>query len=112
MDRKIHLIQLKNFGIKLEELKILLMRNSFIYNIYKLVQRVMTLPHSSAEAERYFSKLALMKNSLTNRLLVKTCDMKLSALNLLDNQYAKDWIPSHDMIENLKKMNKKESLTL
>lgn len=67
-------------------------------NLYRLAAHVLTLPHSSACAERIFSKLGLMKNKLTNRLKVETCDSMLSALNLLDTEI-EDWMPSTELVQ-------------
>lgn len=70
-------------------------------NLYKFASYVFTLPHSSASAERIFSKLALLKNKLTNRLKVDTCQSMLSALNLYQNNL-EDWIPSDELINKYK----------
>lgn len=42
-------------------------------NLMEVVKTILTLPHSSASAERGFSQLSLNKNKLRNRLDVKTC---------------------------------------
>lgn len=60
--------------------------------LYKFVSYIFTLPHSSACAERVFSKL------------VQTCDERLSALNLMDTEL-EDWIPSSELIEKFRKKN-------
>lgn len=46
-------------------------------------QAMLSLPHSSAEVERVFSKLNVIKTKLRNRLLPKTCESLLLAKDLL-----------------------------
>ncbi|XP_058983863.1 protein FAM200C-like isoform X1 [Musca domestica] len=67
-------------------------------HLYDFAAHVLTLPHSSASAERIFSKLGLMKTKLTNRLNVTTCGSMLSALNLLDAGI-EEWNPSDDLVQ-------------
>lgn len=77
--------------------------NEYLYqNLYQFAIYVFTLPHSSACAERVFSKLTLMKSKLTNRLKVETCHSMLSTLNLVDEKL-EDWIPSTDLIKKYRK---------
>ena len=79
-------------------------------NLYKLAVHVLTLPHISACAERIFSKLALLKSKLTNKLKVKTCNSMLSALNLIDKDI-EDWIPCDELISKYRnKISKKKYL--
>lgn len=57
--------------------------NNYLYpNLYEFVTYVFTLPHSSASAERIFSKLTLMKNKLSNRLKVDTWTWKIGCLTM------------------------------
>ncbi|KAJ8928216.1 hypothetical protein NQ314_019280 [Rhamnusium bicolor] len=42
-------------------------------NLIQVVKIVLSLPQSSATAERTFSQLTLIKTSTRNRLLIKTC---------------------------------------
>lgn len=73
--------------------------NEYMYpNLFQFAVYVLTLPHSSACAERVFSKLNLMKNKLTNRLKVQTCHSMLAALNLLDVDL-ENWKPNTDLIK-------------
>lgn len=83
--------------------------NEYLYkNLYEFVANIMTFPHSSASAERVFSKLALMKNKLTNRLKVTTCESMLSALNLVENEL-ENWTPSAELIHKYRnEVSKKE----
>lgn len=78
-------------------------------NLYKLAVHVLTLPHSSACAERIFSKLALIKNKLTNKLKVTTCNSMLSALNLIDKDI-EDWIPCDELIFKYRNEMSKSSI--
>lgn len=68
-------------------------------NLYDFVIKILILPHSSACAERIFSKLTLIKNKLTNRLKVETCNSMLSALNVLDDKQLEDWVPDSILIK-------------
>ncbi|CAH1099559.1 unnamed protein product [Psylliodes chrysocephalus] len=47
-------------------------------NLIKVVKIILSLPHSSATAERVFSELNLIKTSIRNKLLVKTCSAILN----------------------------------
>lgn len=47
-------------------------------NLIEFVQMLLSLPHSSAEVERVFSKLALIKTKTRNRLNIKTAELQLS----------------------------------
>lgn len=95
-----HIFEIKNvenFWLTVGSLKTPL--NELLYpNLYKFASHILTLPHSSACAERIFSKLALMKNKIPNRLKVKTCESLLSAQHLLDSEI-EDWIPSNELIK-------------
>lgn len=52
-------------------------------NVYKLGRAVITLPHSSANSERTFSQLNLVKNKTRNRLHVSSTSSLLSAKDYL-----------------------------
>lgn len=62
-------------------------------NLTKLVQYIMCLPHSSACAERIFSKLNLIKSKLRNRLHVETCNSIILSSQLLDGKECYSWKP-------------------
>ncbi|CAH1114785.1 unnamed protein product [Psylliodes chrysocephalus] len=60
------------FWGKIENIKNSLNENMFP-NLMKLVKIILSLPNSSAAAERAFSGLTLAKTKLRNRLLISTC---------------------------------------
>lgn len=66
-------------------------------NLYEFITYVFTLPHSSASAERIFSKLSLIKDKLTNKLKIETCESMLSSLNLLESEL-EEWTPSTELL--------------
>lgn len=47
-------------------------------NVFEVAKCVLSLPHSSASAERVFSQLSLIKNARRNRVKVSTCSQILS----------------------------------
>lgn len=49
----------------------------------KFVKAMLSLPHSTAEVERIFSKLNLIKTKLRNRLNVSTCEAVILSKDLL-----------------------------
>ncbi|XP_011876164.1 PREDICTED: zinc finger MYM-type protein 1-like [Vollenhovia emeryi] len=63
-------------------------------NLTKLIRAILSLPHSSAAAERTFSQLTLMKTKIRNRLDVDTCEAVLHAKGLFDESKCFNWQPS------------------
>ncbi|KAM0728334.1 hypothetical protein ACS0PU_005116 [Formica fusca] len=63
-------------------------------NLTKLIRAILSLPHSSAAAERTFSQLNLMKTKIRNRLDIDTCEAILHAKGLLDESTCFNWQPS------------------
>lgn len=53
-------------------------------NLSQVIKAIMTIPHSSAAAERIFSQLTLIKSKQRNRLEVDTCDAIMHTKSLLD----------------------------
>jgi hypothetical protein len=47
-------------------------------NLMTVVKLILSLPHSSAAAERVFSQLSMIKNRLRNRLAITTCSYILA----------------------------------
>lgn len=75
--------------------------NSALFpHITKFIKAILSLPHSSAAAERIFSQLNLLKTKVRNRLCVDTCDAILHAKNLLNinNSECFNWEPSTNLI--------------
>lgn len=77
-------------------------------NISNVGKAVISLPHSSANAERIFSQLNLIKNKTRNKLLVTITSALLSAKDLLkyhekDENVCHKWEPSKTLIINRKK---------
>lgn len=64
----------------------------FVFNL-------LSLPHSSASAERIFSQLNLIKNKQRNRLLPETCNALLMAKNLLGNNKCYEWTPEKNLLD-------------
>ncbi|XP_023310301.1 zinc finger protein 862-like [Anoplophora glabripennis] len=64
-------------------------------NLSKVVQVILTLPHSSAAAERGFSQLSLNKSKFRNRLHIKTCAAILIVKDYIKNctNNVNDWEP-------------------
>lgn len=52
-------------------------------NIFRIVQGVLSLPHSSANVERIFSFQNIIKTKCRNRLAVSTCDALIQTKDLL-----------------------------
>lgn len=63
----------------------------FVFNI-------MSLPHSSAAAERVFSNLTNIKTKNRNRLLPDTCNNLLHGKELLDGHKCYEWTPSRSVL--------------
>lgn len=74
-------------------------------NLNKLIKAVMCLPHSSASAERIFSKLNMIKTDLRNRLSVETCNSIMLATELKDQDTCYTWQPSDDLLGRKPKRN-------
>ena len=53
---------------------------------------IISFPHSSANAERVFSQVSLIKNKQRNSLLTTTVNAILMAKELLDKNDADNWI--------------------
>lgn len=68
-------------------------------NLNKLIRVIICLPHSSATAERVFSKLNLIKTDLRNRLDVKTCNSILLSTALLKGESCFTWQPSEKLLK-------------
>lgn len=67
-------------------------------NLSKLVSALLSLPHSSAAAERIFSQLNLIKNKLRNRLSVKTCNALIFTKQLLGKNQCYTFNPSEELL--------------
>nr|XP_023013328.1 uncharacterized protein LOC111503289 [Leptinotarsa decemlineata] len=64
-----------------------------------LVKGIISLPHSSAAAERVFSQLFLLKTKTRNRLDVDTCCSILHCKELMNNETCYTWTPSTDLLK-------------
>ena len=96
-----NLSELKKYDLKdIESFwsKVVLLKNTLnevmFPNLKILVQGLLSLPHSSAAAERKFSQVTLLKTKLRNRLEIETLDVVLHTKELLNNQACYDWEPS------------------
>lgn len=74
---------------------------SMFNNICNFVFNLITLPHSSAAAERVFSRVNLIKTKSRNRLLPETCNDLLLSYELLrqNNNKCYDWKPEKKLIQ-------------
>lgn len=55
-------------------------------NISRIVQRILSIPHSSANVERIFSIQNLIKTKCRNRLHVKTCSCLIQTKDLIKSE--------------------------
>lgn len=67
-------------------------------NLKIFVGSILALPHSSACAERIFSKVTLIKSKLRNKLEVPTVNAIMLSAGLIDNCDAHRWFPSKELI--------------
>lgn len=84
--------------------------NEFIFGkLSNFMLSLMSLPHSSAAAERIFSNLNNTKTKITNRLLIETIDSMMAARELLSegerksissNKASEVWTPrsEHNLV--------------
>lgn len=64
-----------------------------------LVKGILSLPHSSAAAERVFSQLFLLKTKIRNRLDVDTCSSIIHTKELVNNYTCYTWTPSSNLLK-------------
>lgn len=76
------------------------MGNPIYHHLALFVSRIMSLPHANAEVERVFSKLALIKTKLRNRLLSKTVERLLLSKDLLKSHGSDCFSFSYKKIDN------------
>lgn len=69
-------------------------------NITLVAKCIMSLPHSSAAAERVFSQLKVIKTKIRNKLLVPTCESLLHAKDMLrvQNKKCYEWVPTSNIV--------------
>lgn len=69
-------------------------------NVIKVATLIMSLPHSSAAAERAFSQMSLIKTKLRNRLLINTFNSIMHTKDLLHarGENCFSWKPSQKML--------------
>lgn len=70
-------------------------------NVKNFISAVLSLPHSSASAERVFSQVQLIKNEKRNRLINETLNGILGAKSLLANNDCHNWKPSKNLLRSL-----------
>lgn len=68
--------------------------------LVSFVKPLLAMPHSSANTERIFSQLFLIKNKQRNRLSTSTITAILAAKDLLNGDNCSTWIPSPDLIKH------------
>lgn len=68
-------------------------------NLKKLIEALLSLPHSSAAAERRFSLVTLLKTKLRNRMEIETLDSILHVKELLNDQFCYNWEPPASLFE-------------
>ncbi|XP_018570645.1 uncharacterized protein LOC108910509 [Anoplophora glabripennis] len=91
------ILDFTEFWFELYSMKNSLDQNIFA-NVCEFVFNVLSLPHSSASAERIFSQLSLIKTKLRNRLLPETCNSLLMAKGLLGKTPCFEWKPSQSLL--------------
>ncbi|KAJ8910917.1 hypothetical protein NQ315_014251 [Exocentrus adspersus] len=68
-------------------------------NVCEFVFNLLSLPHSSASAERIFSQISIIKTKLRNRLSPTTCNSLLMAKGLLGKTPCFNWTPSQSLLQ-------------
>ncbi|CAH0551284.1 unnamed protein product [Brassicogethes aeneus] len=74
-----------------------------------LINGILSLPHSSATAERIFSQLTLIKTKTRNRLFIITCDALLSSKEILKGTSCYKWNPDDKYLTKKWKKNSQEN---
>ena len=69
----------------------------------QFVGALLSFPHSSASAERIFSRLVLIKTKLRNRLEVPTVNACMAAAGMVDIENIHLWSPTKELIQNYQK---------
>lgn len=78
--------------------------NEPMYPLLKIfVGSLLALPHSSACAERIFSKVSLIKSKIRNKLEMPTVNAIMLAVGMVDNAGAHEWTPSKMLIDKYHK---------
>lgn len=91
-------IDVEQFWAEIFELKNAL--GEFVYpSLESFVGAILSLPHSSACAERIFSRVSLIKNKLRNRLEVPTVNSIMLSTELLNNVPSHEWLPPKNVID-------------
>lgn len=67
-------------------------------NVCEFVFNILSLPHSSACAERIFSDLNNVKTKNRNRLLASTSNSLLPGKEVLNKKPCYEWVPSSSLI--------------
>lgn len=90
--------QLKEFPDDIFWVKVLSKQNAIgelmFPHLKSLICGIITLPHSSAAAERIFSQLSLIKTNTRNRLYIRTCDALISSKELFKGSKCFEWNPA------------------
>ncbi|CAG9840762.1 unnamed protein product [Diabrotica balteata] len=97
LKNKLRNLEFSEFWFELNNLK-----NSadepIFQNICSFVFNILSLPHSSAAAERIFSQLNLIKSKTRNRLTPETCNSLLMAKTLLAKNNCYEWEPTNTLL--------------
>lgn len=91
-------LEFDKFWFKVYEMKNLEMQPLFA-SICDFVFNLMSLPHSSAAAERIFSAVNLIKTKPRNRLLATTCNSLLLTKGLIHDNPCYKWVPEKAVLE-------------
>lgn len=81
------------------------LNNPVFPHLSMLVKGILSLPHSSAAAERVFSQLFLIKNKIRNRLDIGTCESILHTKALLNDDTCYTWVPPSDLLKKIQRVN-------
>lgn len=96
-------------SLEIEEFwsEIFFLKNALDETLFPLtrdfVSALLSLPHSSAAAERVFSQLFLIKDKKRNRLEVNTLNAIMSCKELLNGVDCSKWNPSKKLLKSYKK---------
>ena len=86
------------------------MNETMFPNLQRFIGSVMSFPHSSANAERVFSQVFIIKNKTRNCLLTATVNAILVAKELIRNINASEWNPSKQLLIKYKNIKNKKSM--
>lgn len=111
--KKFENLSIESFWSKISSLKNSLNEPMF-QNLSKIVNGLLTLPHSTAAVERIFSQYKMIKTSARNRLHLQTCSSLLSTKDFLKASGCSccDWRPNKGLLKRNFKSNENPKCVL